>query len=91
MLILGTFSSYRIPDILAMPYAHFLMLFNMAESKESLNAIAVYTGRCMCYDNDTRDDILTVPRSKFKTTEAYKRIVTEDSKNRIGKLVEGKK
>lgn len=90
MMVLSTFTQYSVPDILNLPYMHFILLFEMAESRDALNAISVFYGRCMVHDENFRNDMLEVPRSKLKSEDVFKRIVTPQAKQTIEQLVRGK-
>jgi hypothetical protein len=86
MQVLRCFPGYTLSTVQDVPYCHFLELFSMADSIDSLNALTMVTADGAKYDKDALAALQQVERAKFKSKDTFKRIVTESAKKRVEKF-----
>ena len=90
MQVLRLFPCYNLSTIQDVPYCHFLVLFSMAERMDMLNTLTILSADDAKYNKDFMARLQQLERSKFKSDEVFKKVVTEDAKKRAEMFAKSK-
>lgn len=67
---------------MSLPFCHVMLLFNMAEKADQFDALTIFHANHVQYDEQALSRLQTLERSKFKSKTVFKKMVTEEAKQR---------